>query len=671
MAHINLGIALRDQGKLGRGDRRIPRGDPAQARPRRGPLQPRHRPATQGKLEEAIAECREAIRLKPDHAEAHYNLGTALSRPGEAGRGDRRIPRGDPAQARLRRGPLQPRHRPEQPGEAGRGDRRIPRGDPAQARLRRGPQQPRRYPDAPGEARRGDRRIPRGDPAPNPTTPQPTPTSATPCEARASLDEAVAEYREAIRLKPDDAAAHYNLGNALEAQGKLSTRPSPNTARRSGSSPTTPRPTATWAASAGSRALRRVARDVPPGARAGHRSGPTGATPRPQWVAEAERLAALANAAAGLAQGRGPAPGRRRTPGPRRLMCYDTNAMPPPPGSGPRRWQADPKLGDDRRAGHRYNAACAAALAGAGQGKDDPQPDDAAQAKLRGQALDWLKAERAAWAKLLDSGDAQARPVVRRRSSTGRPTPTWPASASRTPWRSSPRPSGSLAAALGRGRRPAGQGPGRPALSRPDCQPPRRRRGQTWFQVFRHTALVRPTALQGGGRQAPQARLDPGRGQRGQPQSLILRRRSLRSLLGRSTHRASDGSPPIPLNSQPLTGSASLDRVPDLTTACSMQSANPAFQRESSHHAFTGGIQKIGEPGASSIMAVPSLDSAGAALYGRRWEHEGVRTIANHSAQEFGAQLPCRPQYPRIRTDGKRTAHGVRVVYREQEARER
>ena len=74
---------------------------------------------------------------------------------------------------------------------------------------------------------------------------------------------------------------------------------------------------------------------------------------------------------------------------------------------------------------------------------------------------------------------------------------------------------------------------------------------------------------------------------------------------------------------------------------------------------------------ASSIMAVPPLDSAGPALYGRRWEHEDVRSIANHSAQEFGAQLPCRPQYPRIRTGEKRTAYGVRVVYREQEARER
>ena len=35
------------------------------------------------------------------------------------------------------------------------------------------------------------------------------------------LDEAVAAYREAIRLKPDYAQAHYNLGTALFAQEKF------------------------------------------------------------------------------------------------------------------------------------------------------------------------------------------------------------------------------------------------------------------------------------------------------------------------------------------------------------------------------------------------------------------------------------------------------------------
>ena len=71
---------------------------------------------------------------------------------------------------------------------------------------------------------------------------------------------------------------------------------------------------------------------------------------------------------------------------------------------------ADPILGDDRRAPHRYNAACAAAMAGSGQGNDDPKPDDAARAKLRKQALDWLKAELSAWKRvsmIVESGNKE------------------------------------------------------------------------------------------------------------------------------------------------------------------------------------------------------------------------------------------------------------------------
>ena len=45
-------------------------------------------------------------------------------------------------------------------------------------------------------------------------------------------------------------------------------------------------------------------------------------------------------------------------------------------------------------------------LAGCGNGQDVPPPDDAAKAQLRRQALDWLKAELVAWAKVLDSGPA-------------------------------------------------------------------------------------------------------------------------------------------------------------------------------------------------------------------------------------------------------------------------
>ena len=35
------------------------------------------------------------------------------------------------------------------------------------------------------------------------------------------LDEAIAEYRSAMRLKPDFALAHSNLGDALRNQGRL------------------------------------------------------------------------------------------------------------------------------------------------------------------------------------------------------------------------------------------------------------------------------------------------------------------------------------------------------------------------------------------------------------------------------------------------------------------
>ena len=95
------------------------------------------------------------------------------------------------------------------------------------------------------------------------------------------------------------------------------------------------------------------------------------------------------------------------------LRCATTrNGSPPPPGSGPRPWRRTPKLGDNRQTQHLYNAACAAALAAAGRGQDDPPPDEAAKARLRGQALGWLKAELESWTRLLGSGPPQARPAI-------------------------------------------------------------------------------------------------------------------------------------------------------------------------------------------------------------------------------------------------------------------
>src|SRR5262249_6313776 len=70
---------------------------------------------------------------------------------------------------------------------------------------------------------------------------------------------------------------------------------------------------------------------------------------------------------------------------------------------------AQPRLADALLAGHRYNAACSAALAAAGQGKDAANLADREGADLRNQALDWLRADLNLWTRIAkDSPPVQA-----------------------------------------------------------------------------------------------------------------------------------------------------------------------------------------------------------------------------------------------------------------------
>jgi hypothetical protein len=73
---------------------------------------------------------------------------------------------------------------------------------------------------------------------------------------------------------------------------------------------------------------------------------------------------------------------------------------------------AEPKLENDLGSSYRYKAACAAAMAGCGQGKDAGDLDDTEGARLRRRALDWLRADLAAWRKQLGEKEVQLRPVV-------------------------------------------------------------------------------------------------------------------------------------------------------------------------------------------------------------------------------------------------------------------
>src|SRR5262249_41590160 len=74
----------------------------------------------------------------------------------------------------------------------------------------------------------------------------------------------------------------------------------------------------------------------------------------------------------------------------------------------------DPKLAEDLQAAHRYNAACVAALAAAGQGKDAAGLEARERARLRGQALTWLRGDLAAWRRRLEKEPGRARPDMLR-----------------------------------------------------------------------------------------------------------------------------------------------------------------------------------------------------------------------------------------------------------------
>jgi serine/threonine-protein kinase len=75
---------------------------------------------------------------------------------------------------------------------------------------------------------------------------------------------------------------------------------------------------------------------------------------------------------------------------------------------------ADPKSADNFAARHRYNAACAAALAGHGAGVDGGPLGSEERARWRDQALQWLRADLQALGQLLESGKPEMRRQVLR-----------------------------------------------------------------------------------------------------------------------------------------------------------------------------------------------------------------------------------------------------------------
>jgi hypothetical protein len=97
------------------------------------------------------------------------------------------------------------------------------------------------------------------------------------------------------------------------------------------------------------------------------------------------------------------------------LLCYGKKAHVSGARLARAAFDAEPKLAENVVEATRYNAACAAAQAGCGQGKDAADLDDAERARWRRQALEWLRLDLAWWGRALDAGKGQARAQVRAR----------------------------------------------------------------------------------------------------------------------------------------------------------------------------------------------------------------------------------------------------------------
>jgi Tfp pilus assembly protein PilF len=331
----------------------------------------------QGKLQAAIAEYRAALRLEPGDAMVHNNLGIALRNQGKL----------DEAVAEYRQAL---RFKPTYPeAHVGLGDTLRDQGklDEAIAEHR---EALRLNPDhAEAHSRLGVALAYHG-----------------------KLDEAIAEFRTALRLKPDSVDAHHDFGQTLSIQGK------PVEAIAEYREALRLKPDHALAHCNFGRALAQQGRlaEALTELKRGHELGsknPYWHHPSADWVRETERRVTLEGKLTAILSGAATPSDALERLGLAQL-CYDKKLH----GASARFWndafQAQPKLAEDVQVQNRYNAACAAALAGSGQGKDDPPLDEATKIRWRRQSIDWLKADLAAWAKILDTGPPQVRQAINR-----------------------------------------------------------------------------------------------------------------------------------------------------------------------------------------------------------------------------------------------------------------
>jgi serine/threonine-protein kinase len=323
-----------------------------------------------GQLDGAIAECREAIRLNKDHAMAHNNLGFNLARKGQLEEAVRELK------------------------EAIRLDRTLAlaHNNLVNALVQRG--------DLAGASATlqdlGNALRDQGDlPGANAAFQRASALKAEPATAHVTLGHtlydkgdlpgAIAAFRRAIALKEDYAEAHYSLGNAVRDNGDL-----PGAVAAFRRAIALKDDFAEAHCNLG-HALRQQGefRQALVELRRGHELGsrnPQWRYPSAQWAQHCQHLVELDEQLPGFLDG-------KRTPAsaeeqvelaelcslkrlPRAALRFYEGAFTSQPGLLPT---------------HRYNAACTAALAGCGRGDDAAKLDKGERQRLRSLALGWLR----------------------------------------------------------------------------------------------------------------------------------------------------------------------------------------------------------------------------------------------------------------------------------------
>jgi tetratricopeptide (TPR) repeat protein/serine/threonine protein kinase len=339
--------------------------------------------ANKGCLDEAITEHKKAIELDPRRAPAHYNLGNALQAKGQLGEAiteyrkalalDRKLAQAKDKLVRIHSNLGAALAIKGQLDEAITECKEAIKLDPQFAEAH--------YNLGVALYRKG--RLDEAITAYQKATELDPKHADAHCNlglalaARGRLKEAIEEYQTAVALNPKDALAHGALGHALLVQGQF----------------------------VEARACTRRSLDLLPERDPRYKIGT-------QQLQECERLIALDKKLPVILQGKEkPAEDERLVLA--RLCQQYKRFYAASARFYAEAFDAKPELVKNPAAGHRYQAACAAALASCGQGEDAANLDDKERAHLRQQALDWLRADLNLWRKRLDSDTPEDRQAAR------------------------------------------------------------------------------------------------------------------------------------------------------------------------------------------------------------------------------------------------------------------